>query len=101
MKVRKCDIVILLFVFFSGALLVCTSEYVQWTAYASAIIDGVQGRYFTPVIIFPMLAFVLVNSKKERKNKNGNGYVSYGKYFYILVLALNGIGILDIIHYYL
>ena len=44
-----------------SALLVCTSEYVQWTPYKNRSIEGIQGRYFLPMIL-PM---VLVIKKKH------------------------------------
>ncbi len=40
-----------------SALLVFTSEYVQWTPYQDKSVDGLQGRYFLPVIL-PMLILI-------------------------------------------
>ena len=31
-------------------LLICTSEYIQWTNYRESVVNGVQGRYFLPLI---------------------------------------------------
>lgn len=47
--------------------LMFTSLYVQWTRYASTIIDGVQGRYFLPIII---LAFLLLGNFIGRDTKD-------------------------------
>ncbi len=40
-----------------SCLLVLTSEYVQWTAYKNPSIDGLQGRYFLP-LVFPFLLII-------------------------------------------
>lgn len=45
----------------SVILLVFTSLYVQWTAVGKNIIDGIQGRYFIP-LIFPCLIGRYVNN---------------------------------------
>ena len=31
-------------------LLICTSEYIQWTVYRESVVNGVQGRYFLPLV---------------------------------------------------
>lgn len=49
----------LLLVVISVFLLTMTSLYVQWTDYAKATIDGVQGRYFIPLIL-PVLLIISV-----------------------------------------
>ncbi len=45
----------LLLVIVSVFLLTMTSLYVQWTDYAHGTIDGVQGRYFIPLILPALL----------------------------------------------
>lgn len=32
-------------------LLICTSLYVQWTAVGNEVIEGIQGRYFSPILL--------------------------------------------------
>ena len=44
-------------------LIVLTTEYVQWTGYRGEIIDGVQGRYFLPVI---PISFLGITAGKHR-----------------------------------
>ena len=56
-----------------SCLLVLTSEYVQWTAYKNPSIDGLQGRYFLP-LIFPLLLIIKRKtfvSKQETNDDHG------------------------------
>ena len=48
--------------------LICTSLYIQWTAFSADTIDGIQGRYFLPIV--PMLLFLLtpLNNRKNSFN---------------------------------
>ena len=88
-------------VFLGGTGLICASLYVQWTSLENEIIEGIQGRYFIPLIIFPALLIVYNNDKKKREtryiitdNKNKNIPL-------MILLTLNGITVLDMIQYYL
>lgn len=101
-KVHKMDTLILLFIFLSGAVLICTSIYVQWTAVASPIVSGVQGRYFIPLL--PYLAMSAVFAfyiQKQQIDTNEVYQLQNGSYFYMLLLMLHGITVLDVIHYYI
>ncbi len=51
--------------------LVFTSLYVQWTKLEANIIDGIQGRYFLPII--PLA--ILLGRKKEEENKPINMFL--------------------------
>ncbi|MDE7311294.1 MAG: DUF2142 domain-containing protein [Eubacterium sp.] len=54
-----------------------TSLYVQWTELEKNIIDGLQGRYFLPVL-FPFLLSLKNGSKRTDGGTDRNGfYVSY------------------------
>ena len=46
---------VILGIFLTCVLLIFTSIYVQWTAVASSTVVGVQGRYFIPIAILPLL----------------------------------------------
>ncbi len=100
-KARRRDWMVFVLIFLSGAALICTSIYVQWTAVASEVIAGVQGRYFIPIL--PCLAMAVVCGFHLREQKQGEGkiYQVYGSYFYMLLLMLHGITVLDVIHYYI
>ena len=46
--------------------LMATSLYLDWTSYKANIIDGIQGRYFLPILI---LVFIMMSNKSfEIKN---------------------------------
>lgn len=72
----------MLFVIISCILLMFTSLYVQWTAVGETIIDGVQGRYFIPLLI-PLA--VLCNNKIKTKLSMSN----LGKYAELLIVFIN------------
>ncbi len=62
-KDRVCIFLVDLVIFF----VVLTTEYVQWTAYGSDIIQGVQGRYFLPVV--PVSFLMLTNNRLKLPRK--------------------------------
>lgn len=100
-KVCKIDCLILAFIFLSGSMLIFTSIYVQWTAVANRMVSGIQGRYFTPLL--PCLALFMICASHIQEKKRGEIriYQGHGSYFYMLLLMLHGITILDVIHYYI
>lgn len=48
-------------------LIVATGEYLQWTKVGAALVDGIQGRYFVPLISVTMLC--LINNKIKLPQK--------------------------------
>lgn len=62
LKMRPFDKLVFIGVPSSILLLILTSVYVQWTAVGATVIEGVQGRYFLPLLLFIP---VIVNSKKR------------------------------------
>ena len=48
---------------FAGFLFILTINYLRWTPYKAAIIEGVQGRYF--IILFPFFIYWLINLKNK------------------------------------
>lgn len=95
------DIFLLFFTFIMGSGLIMTSLYVQWTPYRNEIINGVQGRYFIPIIC--TLAFGIVMLREKIENITVDPYNSILKksYSYLIVLLLNGITLLDMIAFVL
>lgn len=101
LQTHKRDKFIMLGIFLTCVMLIYTSLYVQWTPLKNGTINGVQGRYFTPII--SLLAFWTMYCLHDREVKAGNMavYKTRGTYYYVLLLVLNGITVLDMIHYYL
>ncbi|MBR3661644.1 MAG: DUF2142 domain-containing protein [Bacilli bacterium] len=54
-----------LFLLLSIILLIFTSLYVQWTPLKKNVINGVQGRYFLPIML--LLPFICLKSNKKGK----------------------------------
>lgn len=52
------------------SILIFAAEYVQWTAAGSSVIDGVQGRYFLPML-FPLMLLIGGNSRDDVPDYNG------------------------------
>lgn len=50
LKMKKIDRCVMIGVFAAVCILIFTSLYVQWTAYGNDIIEGIQGRYFLPIL---------------------------------------------------
>lgn len=60
---------ILFFIIISAVviLLIFTSLFVQWTPIGATIIDGVQGRYFLPILILIFMCIAKLRIKYEGK----------------------------------
>ena len=50
--------------FLTIVLLIFTSLYIQWTAVGAPVIDGVQGRYFLPILLLVPIALCRGKNKK-------------------------------------
>jgi uncharacterized membrane protein len=50
-KIDNFDKGLMIFISISTIILMFTSLYIQWTAVAEKYIDGVQGRYFIPLML--------------------------------------------------
>ena len=72
---------IFVFISISIIILIFTSLYVQWTPLKNPIINGVQGRYFIPILLMIMLVI--------KPNKIKLDLVDKEKYFLILISMIN------------
>ncbi len=95
------DKYVMMLVFLMGTALIYTSLYVQWTPLQNEIINGVQGRYFIPLIALP--AFCAMYYLREREVRHGNKsfYQIRSTYFYVFLLLFNGISVVEIIRAFL
>lgn len=59
--------IFIILVILGTILLMFTSLYIQWTAVYSNIIDGIQGRYFIPILLIISMLWM---HKNEVKSKN-------------------------------
>ena len=67
--------VLSLFIFLSIALLTFTSLYLDWTAVGSSTIEGVQGRYFIPIIMYLLLGLTSSSFSTKIKEENQHYYL--------------------------
>ena len=74
---------ICLIVFIGIVVLIYTSVYVQWTPVKSTFINGVQPRYFLPILI--LTAIILDNNKIVIKDKINRFLLTFLLYFNINV----------------
>ena len=73
--------------FICGVVLIFTSLYVQWTAYKNGTINGIQGRYFTPLMGLLIVSILVLKNKEKR-----NGWY----YSALVILFLDSIAIIDV-----
>lgn len=97
-KKVKIDLVTRVFlgiVLIMVVVLIYTSLYVQWTPVGKGIIDGVQGRYFLPLLLLlPGIFYHSDRKIQETKNTNLNFmtyFICYNLYALILIF-MNHIG---------
>lgn len=100
-KIHRYDRITLILIFLLCVALIYTSLYVQWTAFGSDFISGIQGRYFIPVLPLLGIWITFSLSNKEMQEGNTKVYSSYGTWFYIILLTTNGIALNGVISHYL
>ncbi len=67
--ISKNQKLISLFIFVIVFLLVCAFVYVSWTVVGQNIIDGIQGRYFIPILPLLFLLLFKIRNFGHFKNK--------------------------------
>ena len=93
-QLRKKDILFFALTFLSGVVLILTSLYVQWTPLRNGIIEGVQGRYFIPLLPSLFLALAYIRSGKVVAEKRKSPYLL------VAVLALNFMALIAVRKFY-
>lgn len=68
LKLKKWSRLLIIWVFFVIAILIFTSLYIQWTVYGADTIDGVQGRYFLPILLLVPLIISRLDNKSPHMN---------------------------------
>ena len=77
---------ILMLLFLLCTALICCSLYVQWTALKNDMIEGIQGRYFLPVLAYPI--FAAMNIRREKDLQAGVTVFRKTESSYIIIIAL-------------
>ena len=83
-NISKVEKIVYIVILSTISLLIFTSLYVQWTPVRSPVIEGVQGRYFIPILILLPLT-LLCNNNKSKKNVDN----SHSLYFIIFLIFEN------------
>ncbi len=96
---RKYDAAILMLVFLMGCLAIMSSIYVQWTAVGYKWIEGIQGRYFTPILGVLSYSIIILRSQGSQ-NMPMRTLQSNGLCYYTLILCLNGIALVDVLKFF-
>ena len=60
----------LLLIILAISLLINVAMYVSWTPVGANIVNGVQGRYFTPILILALLCLVKKDTNWKVNNLN-------------------------------
>ena len=68
-------------------LLIFTSLYVQWTPLKNSVIDGIQGRYFIPLLLLVPMAVTKVTDKKIKITEKGESW--FEQYLCITMIFIN------------
>ena len=88
-RVRKYDKVVFSGVFLTISLLICTSLYIQWTPVNKNVIEGIQGRYFLPIL--PLIPLIISRRKAEkchyRNAITANTVLYYGLFINLLAVV--------------
>lgn len=66
LELKKFDRCIFMTTFFSIVFLIFTSLYLQWTAVGASQVDGIQGRYFLPILM--LIPLMICRKKKTKAN---------------------------------
>lgn len=91
-KPHRFDLLIFLIIFISGTVMLFIGLYAQWTKeIGNVYVEGVQGRYFTPMIL--LLLFFMVY-------RGGQNKMFSGSYYYMLIAFTNSIALLDLMRAY-
>ena len=84
---------ILTFILLSCSLLIFTSIFIQWNPVGNNIIEGIQGRYFIPLL--PLFALLF---SRDRKNK---GFQLSNIMIYGSILVFNIYTLANVLQFYL
>ncbi len=73
-KIDKVTKILSLLILIVCVILIFTSLYVQWTKVGNIIIEGIQGRYFIPLLM--LIPVILYNNKRKINQSDTNCYLT-------------------------
>ncbi len=88
-NLKKRDKIVIWAAFVIAVLLIYTSEYLQWTGVGAPIIDGIQGRYFLPILtLIPLMICRRNNKAPHMKLVTENGVLYFGLFINTIALVV-------------
>ena len=78
-------------------LLIFTSLYIQWTKVGNLVIEGVQGRYFIPLLL--LLPILLTKAKEKKNYPNKKLDINYNENYILMFLIIQNMFALYTIFY--
>ena len=91
-KKHRSDIPVFLIAFSLATIMVFIGLYLQWTnVIGNAYVEGIQGRYFIPVVLLLLLAVAY---------GRGQGKTVTGTYYYVLIAFFDSLALLDLMRAY-
>ena len=91
-ELKKYSKIIIVLITIAIYILIETGLYMTWTSVGANIVEGVQGRYFHPIVL--LLPFIFIKSDNKIKFKNKRTILS------LLLLLINLVAIYTIIGYF-
>lgn len=83
-KIQKTERILLFIIGLGTIALIFTSLYVQWTPVANMLVNGIQGRYFLPLIS----VFLLLASNRKYAVKFNYNYLLLELYFVNMIAII-------------
>ncbi len=88
-SLSKLQKVYILMICFGIGVLVFSGLYLTWTPVGHNLIDGIQGRYFIPVMLLPFLCLIMKNKYISFEKKNVIKFISVFLIYYNCITMLN------------
>ena len=88
LKLKKFDRWVFVAVFLIIVVLIFTSLYMQWTPYGDEVVDGIQGRYFLPILMLVPLIICRTDSRKKHSVIISESAVIYYSLFINMVACV-------------
>lgn len=92
LKVKLIERVVFVGVFLAVSILICVSLYVQWTAYDNPIIEGIQGRYFLPIVGLVPLMICRAGGKRGEKLVSNDVILKYSLFVNVMACTVILVG---------
>lgn len=87
-----------IFLFPMTILAIYTTMFITWTEVGKTIINGVQGRYFLPILLLIPICFLPIKKLKAKKPSFSNDHQNYYLYAFVVFECVYTISIIACAH---